>query len=81
MSEYVGLIDKIAKLDPKILLADGFDDCLIGLTFRGDELVALYSTECIIDKLCEDMTQEEAIEYVEFNIAGAYVGVKTPMYY
>jgi hypothetical protein len=28
------MIELIAKLDSEILLADGFDDCLIGLTFR-----------------------------------------------
>jgi len=81
LDEHMGLIDKIAKLDPKILLADGYDDCLIGLTFREGELVALYSAERIIEKLSEDMTIEEAYEYFEFNIEGSYVGVKTPMFY
>ena len=81
LDEYMGLIDKIAKLDPKILLADGYDDCLIGLAFREGELVALYSAERIIEKLSEDMTIEEAYEYFEFNIEGSYVGVKTPMFY
>ena len=81
LDEYMGLIDKIAKLDPKILLADGYDDCLIGLAFREGELVALYSAERIIEKLSEDMTMEEAYEYFEFNIEGAYVGPKTPMFY
>ena len=74
------MIDKIKKLDPTILVADGFDDCIIGLTFRDDELVALYSAECIIAKLSEDMTEDEAIEFFDYNIAGAYMGVKTPKY-
>lgn len=74
------MIDLIAKLDPTILTADGFDDCLLGLTFRGDELVALYSAESIVAKLSQDMLHDEAVEFFEFNIAGAYMGVKTPMY-
>jgi hypothetical protein len=74
------MIDKIKKLDPTILVADGFDDCIIGLTFREDELVALYSADRIIDKLARDMTEAEAAEYFGYNIEGAYVGVKTPMY-
>ena len=76
------MIDKIKKLDPTILVADGFDDCIIGLTFRDDELVALYSVDRIIDTLCNDnhMDVEDAYEYFEFNIAGAYMGPKTPMY-
>jgi hypothetical protein len=44
--------------------------------------VALYSVERIIDTLCNDnhMDVEDAYEYFEFNIAGAYMGPKTPMY-
>ena len=76
------MIDKIKKLDPTILVADGFDDCIIGLTFRDDELVALYSVELIIDTLCgeHDMNREDACQYFDYNIAGAYMGVKTPKY-
>lgn len=74
------MIDKIKLIDPTILVADGYDDCIIGLTFRDDELVALYSAELIIEKLSKDMTEDEAIEFFEYNIEGAYVGVKTPKY-
>lgn len=74
------MIEKIKKLDPTILVADGFDDCIIGLTFRDDELVALYSVERILEKLSEDMSDIEALEYFEYNIEGAYMGVKTPKY-
>ena len=75
------MIDLIAKLDPKILLADGFDECLIGLTFRGEELVALYSAEAVIGKLSHDMPYEDAVDYFEFNIEGAYMGDKTPVFF
>ena len=34
----------------------------------------------MIEQLAEDMTHEEAEEYFEFNIAGAYVGENTPTY-
>ena len=75
------MIDLIAKLDPKILLADGFDDCLIGLTFRGEELVALYSADAVIGKLARDMSYDDAVDYFEFNIGGAYMGERTPMFF
>lgn len=74
------MIDKIKLIDPTILIADGYDDCIIGLTFRDDELVALYSAERILEKLAQDMTDIEALEYFEYNIEGAYMGVKTPKY-
>jgi hypothetical protein len=74
------MIDKIKLIDPTILIADGYDDCIIGLTFRDDELVALYSANRIVEKLAQDMTDIEALEYFEYNIEGAYMGVKTPKY-
>lgn len=77
------LVSQIAQLDPKILLADGFDDALIGITYRDDELVALYSEEKIIQMLIHehDMLFEDAVEYFSYNIEGAYMGKKTPVYY
>ena len=73
--------NKLVKLDPELLFADGYDDCIIGLTFREDKLVVLYSTLKVIDTLMKDMSEEEAWEFFEFNIAGAYVGEHTPIFY
>ena len=75
------MIDNIKLIDPTILLADGFDDCLIGLTFRNKELVALYSSEKIIAKLTKDMPEDEAEEFFMYNIENAYMGAKTPEYF
>ena len=73
------MLQKILEVEPDLVLADGFDDCLIGLGYR-DNWVALYSADKIIDKLSTIMPQEDAMEYFEFNIQGAYVGPKTPIY-
>ena len=40
----------------------------------------VYSTDKIVDILAEDMTREEAIEFYEYNILGAYMGEMTPIY-
>lgn len=72
------MLQKLIELDPEIVLADGFDDCLLGVTLRDDQWVALYSATKIINKL--DLDWEEAVEYFEFNIAGAYVGPRTPKF-
>ena len=74
------LLDKLADLDPEIVLADGYDDCLVGLTLRDDQWVALYDANLIIEKLSQVMTDDEAIEFFEFNIMGAYVGPRTPVF-
>ena len=40
----------------------------------------VYSRDKIIDILAEEMTPEEAVEFYEYNILGAYMGEMTPIY-
>jgi len=41
----------------------------------------VYTTEEILKILMEDgMSYDEASEYFDFNVAGAYMGVYTPLY-
>jgi len=69
-----------------MLKADGFDDCILGVSegaalgnLEEPELL-VYSSSKIIEKLAKDMTQEEAEEYFDFNILGAYMGAGTPIF-
>lgn len=65
--------------DETFLKADGFDDCILGVDENTMNLV--YSVQKCIDKLVDDgFSFEDAIEYFEFNVKGAYVGEKTPIY-
>jgi len=60
-----------------------FDEAIVGLGDRiGMETVVVYDTTKIIDILCErdGMERDEATEFYEFNILGAYVGEQTPMF-
>jgi hypothetical protein len=43
-------------------------------------LRVVYSANKIIDILAEEMTHEEAEEFYEYNILGAYMGDMTPIY-
>ena len=43
-------------------------------------LRVVYSVDKIIDILAEEMTPEEAVEFYEYNILGAYMGEMTPIY-
>lgn len=69
--------------DMTLMFMDGYDDCVIGLatTFGNDGSVA-YSVDKIINKLIEqdNMSSDEAYEFFDFNMAGAYVGEKTPVF-
>jgi len=42
----------------------------------------VYTTEKILSILMDrdDMTYDEAAEFFDFNVAGAYMGVYTPLY-
>lgn len=64
------------------LLADGFEDALIGYGFRFNHPVAIYDYDKCLEVLVirDKMTEEEAIEFFDFNVIGAYVGESTPVY-
>lgn len=76
--------NKIAKYDNKILFADGFDNALVGVRFgfEDNKNIAVYDyDECITALTDEqDMDEEEAIEHIEYNTLGAYVGEYTPCF-
>ena len=73
-------IDTLIENNPdmQLLKADGYDEAVIGLDARSGSLI--YSIEMILDILERDMCAEDALEYFEFNILGAYVGEQTPIY-
>jgi len=63
-----------------VLFADGFDNAILGLIRSYDEYKVLYDTEKVLSILSENMTEEEAVEYFEFNIIGSYMGKNTPAF-
>tara|TARA_R110002020_G_scaffold9522_5_gene37348 strand:- start:2228 stop:2488 length:261 start_codon:yes stop_codon:yes gene_type:complete len=69
-------------LNNEMIKWDGFDDCILGVGSRcGMQDILVYSRQKIAYKLRDrdEMTLEEAIEYIDFNIVGAFVGEGTPM--
>jgi hypothetical protein len=58
-----------------------FDEAIVGIGSRcGQPDLLVYSYEKIIDVLVKDgMEREEATEYADFNIVGAWVGEHTPI--
>ena len=58
-----------------------YDQAIIGVMERaGGSPVIAYDTQKILDILERSMSVEEAQEFFEYNILGAYVGDKTPVY-
>jgi len=64
---------------------DGFDSAIIGTAnlWIGNERVdvLVYACEKMVEQLIirDGMTEEEAIEYIDFNIENAYIGKDTPV--
>lgn len=66
--------------EEEALVAKEFEDALIGYT-NGTNLVAVYDYDMCVHILMEDnMTYEQAIEYMEYNVVGGSVGDKTPVF-
>lgn len=62
------------------LVADGFDDAILGVIVEEHPRVVYDAYKCV-DILIEDgMTEEEAQEYFDYNVAGSYMGEKTPLF-
>ena len=65
--------------DEEILKADGFDEAVIGIDENSLRLI--YSISKCLDKLeKQGMSEIDALEYFSFNVSGAYVGEKTPIW-
>ena len=69
--------------DDDLRWADGLLNAVIGIATRADGMrVVCYSIEKIIEVFMkrDGMTEEEAYEFYEFNVACAWVGDKTPIF-
>ena len=72
--------------NPDALLYDDMDEALIGV-YRGDlarqdmqeSSIAVYSYVKYIEILSREMSEEEAVEYFDFNVAAAYIGKFQPI--
>ncbi|CAB4145178.1 hypothetical protein UFOVP1217_19 [uncultured Caudovirales phage] len=72
----------LEEIGETVLLADGFEHAFLGTTQRMNEpLLAVYSYPLMIETLMlrDGMTYTEASEYIDFNVAGAWVGEQTPV--
>ena len=76
-------IIEIEGEDNEILLADGFEDAYMGIARQFTKTpLAIYDRNKCIDILVnrDGMSEEEAEEYFQYNVEGAWVGENTPMF-
>ena len=76
------MLDKIIEQYPDIefLKADGLDDAIIGVDYQSYRLI--YSIGACIEIIMSThgLGYDDAMEYLEFNTFGAYMGDKTPIW-
>lgn len=65
----------------------GFEKAIVGVgeiqTSEGVEQVLVYDVDKMVEILCEDasdMTRDEALEYIDFNVIAAYFGQTGPCF-
>ncbi len=59
----------------------GCDDAIVGLGHRcGCDTVVVYDYDKLVDVFIQQgMNEEESIEWIDYNILGAWVGDDTPI--
>lgn len=66
----------------ELIFADGFDDAIIGVATGFDSARVVYCYASMIEVMMKDnnMSYEDALDWIEFNTIGSYVGKNTPIY-
>lgn len=69
-------------MDDDVLYAVGFEAALIGVGTQHTRPLAVYDWDTCVEILMtrDGMTEDEAIDFMEFNVTGAYVGEGTPIF-
>lgn len=64
------------------LKADGFEDALIGIGTQFNKTLAVYDWDKCVEILMkrDEMSYEDAVTHMDFNVTGAYVGEETPVF-
>ena len=73
----------LAEVDEELLCADGLDDAILGVCERaGSSNVVAYDAVKCVDILMDSngWDWDEASEYFDFNVVGAYMGDRTPVF-
>jgi hypothetical protein len=76
--------EEIAEINPDLLVMDPeyLDEAIVGVVERINFNAVCYDPEKIVELLMkhDGMDEDEAIEYMQFNMMGAWVGETTPVF-
>lgn len=73
--------EEVLEILEEAIFWDGLDEAIIGVAERINLSVVAYDIDKILEILMEDgLTYEDAVEYYDYNIGGAWVGEMTPIH-
>jgi hypothetical protein len=75
--------DGLAEYNNEMLFLDNYDLAMVGVRFKHEKnITSVYDDLLCVQSLIENdgMTEEDAIEYFEYNTRGAFVGDNTPVF-
>jgi hypothetical protein len=72
----------LSYFDDSIITADGFELAFLGCGYSFGGAYAIYNYITCLEILMQrdEMTYDEAEEYFEFNVTGAFVGDRMPVF-
>lgn len=72
----------LAEVNPEAITFDGLEDAYLGYVEQkcGPALACYDWNKCVQALMDGGMTSIEAIEWMDFNVTGAYVGENTPCF-
>lgn len=83
MTRYEECVAELSEHNENAILLDDLEDALIGMATNKvcGECVAVYDFDRIVEILMsrDQMSYMDAVDYVSFNVEGAYFGEHTPL--
>jgi hypothetical protein len=74
-------MDRLAEEYPDLLRMDGFDDAILGVVERIGLQTVCYDLNKVIEILIKQgMDEQDAWDWYQFNMVGAWVGEATPVF-
>ena len=73
--------ERINEVNPDAYIWDDMDDAIVGISNDGRVIYDIYKMECLVyEENKENMTFDEAVEWVDYNVLSAYLGEFTPIH-
>ena len=76
-------LDEVAAENPDIVFYPEYTPALLGVSYMfGEEPRLVYDYDGVLAIIMKDgdLTMDEALDYFEFNVLGAYIGPTTPCF-